>query len=216
MIDIVLIDKDLLVLQAIESVLLDIDFVNTVKIFESGREFLKSLHNKNREFLLVITEIHTKDISGIDLIAELNNDYAPSVKIIILSSIHEIKVVRQAMKTGASGYLTKNITTTELIEAIRLVHAGHSYISNNLKDQLVKSTLIEDKLIFNLSQREKEVLYHICSGKTIKEAAHEMKLSNNTVQSYYKTVLKKLNINRTAELIVFAIQNGLYNPNHPN
>lgn len=113
-----------------------------------------------------------------------------------------------------NGYLSKETSSDELADAILTIYHGETYIGESLRNSLVRSSLSEDKFVFNLSPREKEVLQHVCSGKTIKETAFDMDLSANTVQTYYKAILKKFNLNRTADLIVFAIQNGLYNPQH--
>lgn len=212
MVDIVLIDKELLVLQALQSVLQEDPFVNTVNIYDSANHFLNSLSvSRLSSNTIIISEIITKDTSGIKLIQELKH-YKSSIKIIILSGIYETKTVRYAMKLGADGYLTKNISISEFMKAIKSVYQGQNYISSHLRNQLVKTALVEEKISFSLSPREREVLQHICSGKTIKEAAGMMGLSNNTVQSYHKSVLKKLNIRRTSDLIVFALQSGLIVP----
>ena len=113
------------------------------------------------------------------------------------------------IRSGASGYLSKDTSADELKEAILTVFRGEPYVGESLRKKLVRNTLVEDRFLYNLSPREKEVLNFVCEGKTIKETAHIMELSANTVQTYYKTVLKKFNLNRTADLIVFAIRNGL-------
>lgn len=212
MYDIVLIDKDFLLLQALEGILIKEPFVRSVNYYDSGAAFLKKIASfSNETDTIVITEIITKDVTGLKLIDELKKQKL-AFKIIILSGFAEVKTIKYAIRLGADGYLTKTISTSEFLEAIREVSEGKRYISTTLRDQLMKAALIEDTISHTLSKREKEVLLHICSGKTIKEAANEMGLSNNTVQSYHKSVLKKLKISRTADLIVFAIQSGLYVP----
>lgn len=212
MLDIVLIDKDFLLLQALEGILLKEPFIRSVKFYDSGAAFLNNLTSLPDEAdTIVITEIITKDVTGLKLIDELKKQKL-AFKIIILSGFAEVKTIKYAIQLGADGYLTKTISASEFMEAIIEVSEGKRYISTTLRDQLMKAALIEDTISHTLSKREKEVLQHICSGKTIKEAANEMGLSNNTVQSYHKSVLKKLKISRTADLIVFAIQSGLYVP----
>lgn len=212
MFDIVLIDKDFLLLQALEGVLMKEPFIKAVNSYDSGAAFLKKAGSfPNESNTIVITEIITKDVTGLKLIEEIKKQKL-AFKLVILSGFAEIKTIKYAIQLGADGYLTKTISASELMEAIKEVGVGKRYISTTLRDQLMKAALIEDTISHTLSKREKEVLQHICSGKTIKEAANEMGLSNNTVQSYHKSVLKKLKINRTADLIVFAIQSGLYVP----
>jgi two-component system invasion response regulator UvrY len=90
------------------------------------------------------------------------------------------------------------------------VITGGQFISPALEKSLIKSIFTEDQHVFHLSPREKEVLSLVCSGRTIKEMAYDMALSAHTVQTYQKKIMKKFKVNRTADLIVFAIQNGLY------
>jgi two-component system invasion response regulator UvrY len=116
------------------------------------------------------------------------------------------------LRSGASGYLCKDSSPEELADALITVYHGEPYIGESLRPSLLRNTLAEEQFVYNLSPREKEVLKLVCDGKTIKESAYEMELSVNTVQTYYKTILKKFNLNRTADLIVFAMQNGLYTP----
>ena len=150
-------------------------------------------------------------MTGIDLLTSFKQQKR-KVKVILLSSITEAQTIRYALRNGASGYLSKDSSIEELADALLTVHNGEAYIGENLRNILIRNSLTEDRFVYSLSPREKEVLIMVCSGKTIKETAYDMDLSVHTVQTYYKTILKKFNVNRTADLIVFAIKNGLYNP----
>jgi len=151
------------------------------------------------------------EMSGLDLLTYFKKQQK-KVKIIMLSSITEVQAIRHTMRIGASGFLAKDTSGDELADALLTVYNGEPYIGESLRKSLIKNSFAEEQFVFALSPREKEVLELVCSGKTIKESAYEMQLSVNTVQTYYKAIMKKFNLNRTADLIVFAIQNGLYNP----
>ncbi len=208
-IDVALIDDHQLFTEALAELLTASGSFNEVKTYTSIKKFLEIGADNMPD--VIITEIIMAEMSAIDFLAELKK-LNTQTKVIILSSLTEIKTIRFAIRNGTSGYLSKDTSADELIQAVITVHEGEPYIGESLRKKLIRNTLIEDKFIYNLSPREKEVLQHVCSGKTIKESAFDMQLSVNTVQTYYKTILKKFNMNRTADLIVFAIQNGLYNP----
>lgn len=206
---IALIDDHQLLSQSLSNLLSNYDFIETINIYSGPEDFLKQTAEK--EFDIIISDIVMPGMSGIDLLT-LYKKEKKKTKIILLTSITEAQTIRHALRNGANGYLSKDTTVEELADAILTVDGGEAYIGENLRSILLRNTLAEERFVFNLSPREKEVLNMVCSGKTIKETAYDMELSVNTVQTYYKAILKKFNLNRTADLIVFAIKNGLYNP----
>ena len=208
-INITLIDDHQLLSELLGKLLAKFDFINDVKIFKSAEDFLSS--ESDPEQGVIISDIMMGGMSGIDLLTHFKKQNK-KVKVILLTSILEVQTIRHAMRNGASGYLAKDTSSNELADAILTVYHGDQYIGESLKNSLIRNSFVEDRFVYNLSPREKEVLNWVCSGKTIKETAYEMNLSVNTIQTYYKAILKKFNLNRTADLIVFAIQNGLHKP----
>ena len=206
-INIALIDDHQLLTHSLSSLLSQYDFIGTIEIYSNPKEFLKA----QTEPEIIVTDIMMPDMTGIDLLTSFKQQKR-KVKVILLSSITEAQTIRYALRNGASGYLSKDSSIEELADALLTVHNGEAYIGENLRNILIRNSLTEDRFVYSLSPREKEVLIMVCSGKTIKETAYDMDLSVHTVQTYYKTILKKFNVNRTADLIVFAIKNGLYNP----
>jgi DNA-binding NarL/FixJ family response regulator len=209
LINIALIDDHQLLSESLGKLLHHYEFINTVQIYKSPEEFLSSTPVPWPD--IIISDILMPAMSGIDLLTHFKKQNK-KVKVILLSSIQEVQTIKHAMRSGASGYLAKDTSPDELADAILTVYHGEPYVGESLQKSLIKNSFAEEQFVYNLSPREKEVLNWVCSGKTIKETAHEMNLSVNTVQTYYKSVLKKFNLNRTADLIVFALQNGLYNP----
>ncbi len=208
-ITIAIVDNHYLFAEALADLLAAALSFKEIKLYRNTKQFFESEKNELPE--IILTEIIHTDTNGIDFLVELKKQYQHS-NVIFLSSVTEVRTMRLAMRKGASGYLSKNSSSKELINAILAVDLGDIYIGENLQYQMIRGSLADDTFVFNLSPREKEVLQFVCSGKTIKETANEMRLSVNTVQTYYKTILKKFKLNRTADLIVFAMQNGLYNP----
>ncbi|MBD2756134.1 response regulator [Spirosoma validum] len=160
---------------------------------------------------VVICDVLLPGMNGLDMLTILKQQL-PNTKTILLTSLIDIGMVKQAMRLGIDGYLTKDASEEELLEAIKTVLAGGRYVNASLKDKLVEHIFSDQATEFHLSTREKEVLQKICAGKTPKEIAYDMKLSLHTVQQYIKNMMRKFNIKRTTELVVFAIQKGLYNP----
>lgn len=207
--NIAIIDDHLLFAESLQRLMLKYDFIDTIDIFTGVDEYLNFSFSRNPD--VVMSDILMKGKSGFDFLNYIKKE-GLSLKVIFLTSITEVQTIRHAIRSGVNGYVSKEASADELADAILTVYGGETYIGDSLRNSLIRNSLTEDKFVFNLSPREKEVLQHVCSGKTIKETAYDMNLSTNTVQTYYKTILKKFNLNRTADLIVFAIQNGLYNP----
>lgn len=207
--NIALLDDHHMLSQSLANLLSKYDFISGVKTYSSPKEFLAALTMPYPD--VVVSDIMMPEMSGVELLQYLKSKNI-HIKIVMLSSITEVQTIRHALRNGASGFLSKGSTAEELADALLTVYHGEPYIGESLRKSLLRNTLTEERFIYSLSPREKEVLNLVCSGKTIKETAFEMGLSANTVQTYHKAILKKFNLNRTADLIVFAIQNGLFNP----
>ncbi|MBS1511251.1 MAG: response regulator transcription factor [Bacteroidetes bacterium] len=204
---IALLDDHQLLSQSLANLLYRFDFIKDIAVYNSPKTFLAA----GQDYEILISDIMMPKMNGIDLLLKIKK-LNTGIKVIFLSSVMEAQTIRFALRSGANGYISKDTSVEELADAILAVHNGDVYIGESLRNILLRNTLTEERLVFNLSPREREVLNLVCSGKTIKETAYDMELSVHTVQTYYKTILKKFNLNRTADLIVFAMKNGLYIP----
>lgn len=182
-----------------------------IKIFSHGEQFLSSNFAAWKPEVIVV-DMLMPGMNGLEVLSRVKELFGDDCKVILLTSIIDVHTIRNAMRIGASGYLSKDVSIPELIEAIETVTNDDQYIEKKLRNSLVKYVFEEDRIVFHLSPREKEVLDLICSGKTPKEIAYEINLSVHTVQEYLRAVMKKFKVNRTTDLVVFAIQKGLYNP----
>lgn len=131
----------------------------------------------------------------------------PSKAILMLSMHSEDTLVRQALDAGARGYILKNAVDLELAAAIRRVAAGELV----LDPQLAKPASLRGERNAGLTARELEILQLIVNGKSNKEIADDLKLSVNTVAVHRANIMETLGIHKTAELVVYAIRNGLVN-----
>lgn len=207
---IALIDDHELIAKAITYMLLKDPGIDEVKSFSSASFFLESLDGSWHPDI-IITDLLLPGIGGIELLEIIRKrTELKKAKVIVLSSVTDVHTIRHTIKNGASGYLSKDSSVEEFREAIQLVSSGKQYISQRLSPNLMNSIFNEEPIQFHLSPREKNVLDLICSGHTIKEVAAELNLSVHTVQSYHKNIMKRFRVNRTADLILFAMQKGLY------
>jgi DNA-binding NarL/FixJ family response regulator len=155
---------------------------------------------------VVVMDCALPGISGIDATRCILAKF-PSATILMLSMHSEDTLIRQALEAGARGYILKNAMDLDLVNAIKRVAEGHLV----LDPQLTKPEALKGERDFGLTPRELEVLKHIVAGKSNKEIATELKLSANTVAVHRANIMDALGIHKAAELVVYAIRNGLVN-----
>ncbi|MGH7496908.1 MAG: response regulator [bacterium] len=176
----------------------------------NGEETLDDL--RNQEVDVVLLDISLPGRSGLDILSQLRLAY-PNLKILILSTYPEEQYAIRALKTGAAGYLTKESAPEELITAIRKVACGGKYVSAALAERLAFNLTGEAtaRPHEKLSNREYQVMCLIASGKTAKEIALALSLSDKTISTYRRRILDKMHMRHNAELTHYAIQQGLVN-----
>jgi DNA-binding NarL/FixJ family response regulator len=129
----------------------------------------------------------------------------PNIGILMLSMHSENTLVRQALDAGAKGYILKNAMDLDLVSAIKKIAAGKTV----LDPQISLGRTLKGERDAGLTPRELEILQHIVTGQSNKEIALELKLSVNTVSVHRANIMDALGMHKTAELVVYAIRNGL-------
>ncbi len=151
---------------------------------------------------VILMDINLPDKSGIDLCKEVREKY-PAVYVIGLSTFNQQSFIQKMMGNGASGYVLKNATQEELMEAIAAVSAGKTFLSDEAAQSLRKNNEGEIPV---LTRREKEVLELIADGLTNNEIAQKLFISVTTVDTHRKNLLAKFDARNIASLIKAAMQ----------
>jgi DNA-binding NarL/FixJ family response regulator len=158
---------------------------------------------------LVVLDISLPGRSGLDLLREVEQA-APDVPVLVLSVHESDEYALRALRAGAAGYLTKDRTATELVQALRIILRGETYISRRVVDRLVHERQpAEGPPHEALSERELEVFRLLASGRAVKEVAATLALSKSTVSTYRERVLQKLGLHSNTELTRYAVEHGL-------
>ncbi|MEO9891991.1 response regulator transcription factor [Aurantibacter sp.] len=209
MIKVAITDDHLLVMQGIESML---QFESSIKItgkYSSAEKTLEALSEEQPDVLLL--DINLPDINGIDLCKQLLGLY-PELKIIALSSHDDTNFVKRILKNGASGYLLKNTSKEELLEAFETVLSDGQYLQPNIQQKLLNQSLGTQKrntLKPKLTRREKEVLAAICEEMTTQEIAEQLFISPKTVETHRMNLISKLGARNSVGLVKIAIEQEL-------
>lgn len=197
-----IVDDHYMVIEGIRSLLQnekDIEWMGHATNAASCLGFLK-----NQQPDIILMDINLPDMSGIDLCKEVRQKF-PSVFVLGLSTFNQQAFIRNMIDNGASGYVLKNATKEELLDAIEAVQQGKTYLSHEANLSLREK---EDKMP-PISRREKEVLLLIAEGLTNNEIAEKLFISIPTVNTHRKSLLEKFDAKNTAILIGKATKLGI-------
>jgi DNA-binding NarL/FixJ family response regulator len=208
MIKVLIVDDHPIMRKGLKQVLAEASDIVVAGEASNGQEALNRV--LENDFQVILLDISMPGRSGLEVLSQLKK-MKPSLSILILSTYPEEQYAVRALKSGASGYLTKESLPEELIAAIRKVARGGKYVSAALAEKLAfdLSDDADKPLHEALSDREYQVLCMIASGKTVKVIATELALSVKTISTYRRRILDKMKMQNNAELTHYAIQQGL-------
>jgi DNA-binding NarL/FixJ family response regulator len=183
------------------------DIVVAYEASTGGEALSEALKN---DYDVVLLDITMPGGNVMDILKQLKLS-KPEQKILILTMHPEEQYAIRALKAGASGYLTKDSASNELIRAIRKVSKGGKYVSSELAEKLASVIGIDYEGLPHeqLSDREYQILCLIASGKTVTQVSEELSLSAKTVSTYRGRILRKMDLKTNAELIYYAVKNEL-------
>lgn len=186
------------------------DEFDKLKIGEAGQasEILEAV--RKQEWDAVLLDINLPGRSGLEVLEELRRLF-PRLPVVVLSVFPEADYALRAFKLGAAGYVTKQSASDELLAALRKALAGGKYVTASLAEKLAASLAGEasSEPHESLSNRELQVLRMIAGGKTIKEIAAELSLSEKTVGTYRTRISEKMGLGTNVELTRYALQHHL-------
>ena len=207
--DLLLVDDHKIMRDGIKAILKFTDEFRVVGEAETGTDAVQMCKKINPH--IVLMDIGLPGLNGIEATTEILR-HCPDVKVIVLSMYDDEHSVVGAIRGGARAFVLKRASDTDLLDALRIVAKGGSYMSPQVSDRLVnriKRGDMDDKpipgVLEGLSPRELQVLRLVAGGKTSKEIAVDLDLGLQTVRSYRKTMMKKLNVNNVAGLTQLAL-----------
>jgi two-component system invasion response regulator UvrY len=173
-----------------------------------GREAFDQLRGHHWDVALL--DISLPGRNGLDLLKDITSEW-PKLHTLVLSGHKEDQLAVRALKAGAKGYLTKECAPDELVRAVRKISGGGRYVSAALAEQLASETRKDRARTPHeaLSDREYEVMCLMATGKTVTAIAAELSLSVKTISTYRSRILEKLGVKNSAEVVQYALRNGL-------
>jgi DNA-binding NarL/FixJ family response regulator len=216
LIDILIVDSHILVRKGVRALLVsqpDLNVVAEAGTYEEALEQLQT-HRIDVVILDIAMPASAPGRQSLDLIAHART-VQPHAHTVVLTMHTESEYAVRALKAGAHGYLTKDVTPELLISAIRRVVTGALFLSPNVAESLALRVALQDDvppLHKRLSRRELAVFSLIADGKTINDIARRLTLSAKTVSAHKLNVLRKLNMRTVAELVRYAIEHRITFP----
>lgn len=208
MIRVVLADDHQLIREGLKKIFREESDFDVVCEAANGADIFNFLRSSRADVLVL--DVNMPGRSGIDILSDLKKEF-PGIAILMLSMHPEDAIAVRALRSGASGYITKTAPPAEIIGAVRKIASGRKYVSESLAEHLAETvrTPAGKDLHLLLSDREFEVFQLLGSGKTVTEIAALLSISVPTVSTYRTRILEKLNMHSTAEIIHYAVRNKL-------
>jgi DNA-binding NarL/FixJ family response regulator len=213
-IKVTLVDDHQLVRDGIRALLSGLDDIEVITEASDAKSTLEKLKLTRPDVMIV--DISLPEMSGIELTKIITTEY-PTIKVIVLSMYTNQEFIFNAIKAGAKGYLPKNITREELLDAIREVYKGNEYFSKDVSNIILKSYLkqVKDPERFDslqdekLTNRELEILRFVAEGYSNQLVADKLFISVRTVESHKNHIMQKLELTTTVDLVKYALKNKI-------
>jgi DNA-binding NarL/FixJ family response regulator len=208
MIKILIADDHTIVREGLKQILAETSDIAVSGEASNGQETLRKVRSHHYDIILL--DISLPGISGLDVLKQIKC-LKPELPVLMLSMYPEEQYAVRTLRAGASGYLTKETASIELIRAIREVAKGKKYITMSLAERIAVSweTKGDKPLHETLSDREYQVLCLIASGRTVKEISRLLSLSVKTVSTHRSRLLKKMDLRNNAQLTLYGIKHNL-------
>jgi two-component system, NarL family, invasion response regulator UvrY len=201
-------DDHKIVRDGLTQILRQLHGVSTIAEAGSGDEALEKL--KNEVFDIVLLDISLPDRNGLEVLQSVKAKW-PATNVLMLSMHPQEQYAKRALAHGASGYLTKDTASEELLIAVQRISEGGKYISQSLAENLAFHLKNDDKQQIHeiLSGREFEIMIKLAVGKSLQEIANELFISNKTVSTYRSRIMEKMEFHKNTELTRYCIEKNL-------
>jgi len=203
-----MVDDHAIVREGLRRILDDTSGINVSAEASTGEEALELICKEKYD--LVLLDISMPEKNGLQTLKEIRK-HDRKLPVLMLSMHAEEQYAMRAIKAGASGYLTKDSASDQLVSAIRKIYDGRKYISKEVAELLITDIYHDENKQPHefLSDREFEIFKLIVQGKTAKNIARDLSISDKTVSTYRSRILKKMDMHSNSDLIHYAIENNI-------
>ncbi|HBB92203.1 MAG TPA: DNA-binding response regulator [Bacteroidales bacterium] len=209
-IKVIIADDHKLFREGLSNLLTDAKNIEIISQAENGRQVLDQVRFKVPDVILM--DIGMPILNGMETTLALRSDY-PQIKVIALSMHADKTYVKGMIEAGAWGYLMKNCTYDQLVDAINQVYSGKKYLGADAAEVIIQDYLDHETRGISkpaeLTERESEILKLLAEGQSIREIADKLFISIKTVGTHKQNIFDKLGFENTAQLVKYALKNGI-------
>ncbi|KKC99749.1 response regulator transcription factor [Photobacterium halotolerans] len=209
-IQVLLVDDHQVVMEGFKARLDNETNIEVIATATNGADALKNAEQYQPD--VVLMDISMPEMNGIEATRHFRQHF-PEIKVLILTMHDNREYILQVMQAGASGYILKEVSAQEMVQAIEAVHQGGRYFCRLVADTVFAAPIepVEpaQAVLTALSRREETVLRQVALGKSSKKIALELGISTRTVETHRQNIKHKLNMNSTAELTAYAVKENL-------
>ena len=194
--------------EGLRKILQQLPIISSIEEAANASELIQLF--KQVSFDIVLLDISLPDVSGMEVLQMIKSKWE-NTNVLMLTMRSQTQYAIRAHKLGASGYLTKDISSEELLNAIKTVAKGKKYISKSLADSMLNTLYLEKEQWKHdsLSAREFEILIQLANGVTLSAIGGELSISSKTVSTYRTRILKKMGLNNNSCLTKYCLENNL-------
>ena len=195
------------------------DVINSMGIVQSCDEaengLIATQMAKSKSYDLIFLDIEMPIMAGAECAKELNQ-ISPKSKVVVISMINSIFRIIEMLEFGVKGFVLKNTNADELKEAINKIQNGELYLTPEVKElwfnYMFNKSVIQknNKKLVKLSNRQKEIVYHICLQETASEIADKLHLSERTVNNHRAQIMKLMQVKTSIGIVLYAVKNGIF------
>ena len=196
-----------IIVQGIKRVLEDEKDIKVIAVAHQGNDVLPQVISLKPDVLLL--DMNMPASNGLTILKQMKEENSSS-KVIILTIDNSSEIIEAAIDAGADGYVLKESTTNEIVEAIRTVYKGQKYLDKSLMQWMFQKYKKQEKTIFEiLTDRELEILYYVSRGHSNKEIADTLYLSEKTIKNNLTKIFRKLDVKDRVHAAVLAVNNRI-------
>lgn len=197
-----------IVIEGLQKILAKELHIEKVYEFTTGDAFITELKSHRRTFQIVLLDITLPDSNGVDLCREIKA-LDPDTTVLGFSNHSDRSLILQMLSNGASGYILKNASASEISQCIREAMSGQIAFSNQVRQIMARPSTHQLKNFPSLTKREKQVLKLVADGKTSIEISDELQVSPFTIETHRRNLMQKLDVKNVAGLIKVAHEQKL-------
>ncbi len=208
-------DDHRIVLESLALLLENLGPYKVVGTAETGPETIDMLSRLNPD--VAIVDLLMPELNGVEVTRRVRQN-GLDTRILILTMVSADEMVHAALSAGVHGYLTKDASSAELLEALRAIQSGHRYLSASIRDGILDKQIEglplpgDQARLDSLSTRERQIFLLVVDGLTSAEIGKQLDLASSTVDTYRSRLMRKLDVRSVADLVRLAIRSGIITP----